>query len=62
VLIVAVLVFIGTAFERWRYLKGPAPAGARWQHTGEKFADPVSGEELQVEYDPASGERRYVRR
>jgi hypothetical protein len=62
VLIVAALVFIGTAFERWRYRKGPAPAGARWQHTGERFADPVSGEELAVEYDPVSGERRYVRR
>jgi hypothetical protein len=61
-LIVAVVVFIGTAFERWRYRQGPAPPGARWQHTGEKFADPVSGEELEVEYDPVSGERRYVRR
>lgn len=61
-LIVAAVVFIGTAFERWRYRKGPAPPGARWQHTGEKFADPISGEELEVEYDPVSGERRYVRR
>ncbi len=61
-LIVAALVFTGTAFERWRYRKGAAPPGAHWQHTGEKFADPISGEELEVEYDPVSGERRYVRR
>jgi hypothetical protein len=62
VLIVAALVFLGTAFESWRYRKGPAPPGAHWQHTGEKFADPVSGEEMEVQYDPVSGERRYVRR
>jgi hypothetical protein len=62
VLTVAALVFLGTAFERWRYRKGPAPAGAQWQQTGERFADPVSGEEMEVQYDPVSGERRYVRR
>jgi hypothetical protein len=61
-LIVAALVFLGTAFESWRYRKGPAPPGAQWQHTGERFADPVSGEEMEVQYDPVSGERRYVRR
>jgi len=58
----AVLVFLGTAFESWRYRKAPAPPGAQWQHTDEKFADPVSGEEMEVQYDPTSGERRYVRR
>ena len=62
VLVIAALVFLGTAFESWRYRKGPAPPGAQWQHTGEKFADPVSGEEMEVQYDPVSGERRYVRR
>jgi hypothetical protein len=62
VLIVAALVFVGTAFESWRYRQGPAPAGAQWQPTGEKFADPVSGEVMEVQYDPVSGERRYVRR
>lgn len=61
-LVVAALVFLGTVFESWRYRKGPAPPGAQWQHTAEKFADPVSGEEMEVEYDPVSGERRYVRR
>jgi len=58
----AVLVFVGTAFEKWRYRKGPGPHGAQWQRTEEKFADPISGEELEVQYDPVSGERRYVRR
>ena len=62
VLVIAVVVFLGTAFESWRYRKGPAPHGARWQQTDEKFADPVTGEEMEVEYDPVSGERRYRRR
>jgi len=30
-LIVAALVFLGTAFESWRYRKGPAPPGAQWK-------------------------------
>ena len=61
-LALAALVFLGTAFEKWRYRKGPGPHGAQWQRTEEKFADPISGEEMEVQYDPASGERRYVRR
>ncbi|HTY92844.1 MAG TPA: hypothetical protein VMC02_03080 [Steroidobacteraceae bacterium] len=59
---VAALLFLGIAFENWRYRTGPAPPGATWQRTDEKFADPVSGEEMQVEYDPVSGARRYVPR
>jgi hypothetical protein len=58
----ATLVFVCTAFESWRYRKAPAPPGAQWQRTDEKFADPISGEEMEVQYDPVSGERRYVRR
>jgi hypothetical protein len=58
----AALVFVIFAFENWRYRSGPAPRGARWQSTGEKFADPVTGEEVEVEYDPASGKRRYLHR
>jgi len=53
-------IFIGTAFERWRYRKAQ-PAGARWERTGERFQDPATGETLEVQYDRASGERRYVR-
>jgi hypothetical protein len=61
-LVVALLVFLGTVFENWRYRKGSGPRGAQWQPTQEKFADPISGEEMEVQYDPVSGERRYVRR
>jgi hypothetical protein len=61
-LVVGGLIFVGTAFESWRYRKGSGPQGARWQQTDEKFADPISGEVMDVQYDPVSGERRYVRR
>jgi hypothetical protein len=53
-------IILGTAFERWRY-RSAAPAGARWERTGERFEDPATGETLEVHYDRASGERRYVR-
>ncbi|HEX3836749.1 MAG TPA: hypothetical protein VHW25_07280 [Steroidobacteraceae bacterium] len=61
-LLVGALVFVGTAFENWRYRKGSGPHSAHWQATEEKFADPISGEVMDVQYDPVSGERRYVRR
>jgi hypothetical protein len=61
-LVIATLVVLGTVFERWRYHKAPSAPGTQWQHTDEKFADPISGEEMEVQYDPVSGERRYVRR
>jgi len=37
------------------------PTGARWERTGERFEDPATGETMEVHYDRASGERRYVR-
>ncbi|MGH8298312.1 MAG: hypothetical protein ACRES6_03375 [Steroidobacteraceae bacterium] len=52
-------IILGTAFERWRYRNAP-PAGASWERTGERFEDPATGETMEVHYDRASGERRYV--
>lgn len=52
---------LGIVFERWRYKKSEPP-DARWQPTGERFTDPASGKDMEVLYDPASGERRYVER
>ena len=52
---------LGIIFERWRYQKS-APPDARWQPTGERFTDPVSGKDVEVLYDPVSGERRYLER
>jgi len=53
-------IILGTAFERWRYHNAP-PAAAHWERTGERFEDPATGETMEVHYDRASGERRYVR-
>ena len=56
------LLTIGTAFERIIYKpvdrQGP---GAGWTRTGERFVDPESGETVDVFYNAASGERRYVK-
>lgn len=58
-LCVGAAILLGTLFERWRY-RSASPPGARWERTGERFEDPATGETLEVEYDRASGERRYV--
>jgi hypothetical protein len=57
---VGAAIIVGTAFERWRYHNAP-PAHAHWERTGERFQDPATGETMEVHYDRASGERRYVR-
>lgn len=54
------LFVLGVLLERWRYRKRASPPGTHWQPTGERFADPHSGKEITVLYDPASGERRYA--
>ncbi len=59
-LCVGAAIIGGTAFERWRYRSSASPAGARWERTGERFEDPATGEIMEVHYDRASGERRYV--
>ncbi|MGA7541095.1 MAG: hypothetical protein WBW93_20235 [Steroidobacteraceae bacterium] len=58
---IGAVVVLGTAFERWRYRNTAPPAGARWERTGERFVDPATGDTMEVYYDPASGERRYLR-
>lgn len=55
------LLAVAVLFERWRYQKPPPGAEhGNWQKTGEQFIDPESGQPMEVLYDPASGERRYV--
>jgi hypothetical protein len=61
-LCVGALILLGTLFERWRYRRYEPTPDERWQATGERFLDPTSGQSVEVFYDPASGERRYVRR
>lgn len=53
VAIVAVLV------EPWRYVPGVSRNRGSWQATGERFHDPVSGDLVEVFYNPVTGERDY---
>ena len=53
------IVVLGMLFERWRYHNRNTPADADWQPTGERFVDPQSGKNVEVLYDPQSGERQY---
>jgi hypothetical protein len=57
-LVIGLLFLLGTLFERWRY-RPSAPAGARWEPTGERFEDPHTGKVVDVLYDPRTGQRRY---
>ena len=62
---IGILLILGTLFERWRYIQSDESrsdeAGAkRWESTGERFTDPTTGKIVEVLYDPATGERRYV--
>jgi hypothetical protein len=60
-LVLGSLVLIGILFER-RYRPDNQQPDSRWQATGERFVDPTSGQDMEVYYDPKSGERRYVER
>jgi hypothetical protein len=53
------VIVLGTLFERWRYHNTNASAEGDWQPTGERFVDPETGKNVEVLYDPQSGERRY---
>jgi peptidoglycan/LPS O-acetylase OafA/YrhL len=48
-------------FERFIYkpIRSDRP-GPGWERTPERFADPRSGRNVVVYYNPRSGERRYV--
>ena len=62
---IGILLILGTLFERWRYShieegRGDGAGARRWESTGERFTDPTTGKIVEVLYDPATGERRYV--
>jgi hypothetical protein len=58
-LIGGAVILIGTLFERWRYKNKNASIDGDWQPTGERFVDPATGKNVEVLYDPQSGERQY---
>ena len=45
--------------ERWRYTRALNRGSGRWQATGERFLDPSSGRQVEVFYNPETGERDY---
>jgi hypothetical protein len=56
-IIIGALIVLSLIFEgRYRAASSNAQS---WQSTGEKFIDPGSGEVIEVDYDPQTGERRY---
>ncbi|MBW8786016.1 MAG: hypothetical protein JF593_15530 [Novosphingobium sp.] len=61
-ILVGALIVAGLVLEpRYRGGRPDAePGGRGWQRTGERFRDEESGQWLEVWFDPASGERRYV--
>lgn len=60
-LVMGGVVVLGILFER-RYRNNKQPLDGRWQATGERFTDPTTGKDVEVFYNPQSGERRYVER
>ena len=56
-----VLLLAALAFENRRYklLHSGAP-GDGWTKTAEQFVDPETGQPVQVWYNAATGDRRYV--
>lgn len=58
------LVIIGaigliSVFLEGRYRGARVERTNTWQPTGEKFIDPGTGKPVEVDYDPATGERNY---
>jgi len=60
-LVMGAVLLLALLFERWRY-RGAASGSGRWHPTEERFVDPESGEVMEVQFDPATGQRRYVKR
>jgi hypothetical protein len=55
------ILLFGLLFERYVYKPiRPEPPGSEWDRTPERFADPLSGQNVVVYYNPRTGERRYV--
>jgi hypothetical protein len=54
------VLVLAVVFERWRYRERKQTGSGEWQATEERFVDPESGRLMQVFYQPATGERRYV--
>ena len=53
------LIAGGILFERRGYHPHVSQTGGNWQRTGERFVDPTTKREVEVYYNPQTGERDY---
>ena len=53
------LIVGGILFERKGYRPHVSQTGGNWQRTGERFVDPTTKREVEVYYNPQTGERDY---
>lgn len=53
------LITVGILFERRGYRPHISQTGVNWQRTGERFVDPTTKREVEVYYNPQTGERDY---
>ena len=56
------LIVGGVLFERSRYRPSVDRKRGRWERTGERFVDPSTGHQVEVFYNPDTGQRDYVER
>ena len=49
----------GILFESSGYRSNADRTQGKWQPTGERFNDPTTGQEVEVYYNPQTGERDY---
>ncbi len=52
------LLFRGRGYKRHLLNRPPGP---NWQRTTERSVDPTTGELMEVWFDPATGDRAYIR-
>jgi hypothetical protein len=53
------LIVGGILFERRGYRPKVNQTAGNWQKTGERFVDPTTKQEVEVYYNPQTGERDY---
>ncbi len=58
VIVEGIILLLALLFERGRYQ--PETSSGPWEPTDERFQDPTTGRWVRVEYNPRTGERRYV--
>jgi hypothetical protein len=59
VAVAALIVVAALVLERPRYRRKPTGTTTGWRATGERFVDPVSGQDTVVYYNDETGEREY---